>query len=457
VTQANNSSAAHRRQAIITQPIAPTLISLTMPMLYALVAVMSLGLVDSYFISFLGTQELAAMGFIVPISFTMTSVSLGLGMAISSLTSKLIGANKISSAARLITDGFYLTIGVSILLSLLLGWLLDPIFRLVGAQDETMPFITTYMNTWLVGCVFLMLTQVCSSTFRAIGDTKTSATISITFTLVNLVLDPLLIFGLGPFPELGIQGGALATVIAVGTATCMAFYHLGIKEKLLLVQLPDWPSFKVNFSQLIHIAIPAMLANAIVPITGATMTSLVAVYGTHAVAGFGVGGRIEAVSLMVVYALSATLPMFIGQNLGAGNKGRVADAIKLSFKFVFGFQLAIYALLAIFAQPIAQLFSQELDVQNVIKAFLWLIPLSYGFSAMVILTNVAMNVLGKPRIALYINLARLFLIYLPLAYAGSNLFDLKGLLIGIALGNVVAFALAFMLLKQTLNELDIQV
>ena len=87
--------------------------------MYALVAIMGLGLVDSYFISFLGTNELAAMGFIVPITFTMTSVSLGLGMAISSLTSKLIGANHMNQAARLITDGFYLTIGTSVLLSLI--------------------------------------------------------------------------------------------------------------------------------------------------------------------------------------------------------------------------------------------------------------------------------------------------------------------------------------------------
>jgi len=394
----SNGTAASRRHAIISEPIAPTLFRLTMPMLYALVAIMGLGLVDSYFISFLGTEELAAIGFIVPIAFTMTSVSLGLGMAISSLTSKLIGANRTESAARLITDGFYLTVGVSILLSLALTWQLENIFLLVGAQAETMPAIMSYMHTWLVGCVFLMLTQVCSSTFRAIGDTKTSAVISVVLTLINLILDPLLIFGYGPFPALGIQGAALATVIAVCSAVCMAFYHLGVKEKLLLIQLPSWQVFKQNFNELIHIAIPAMLANAIVPITGAAMTSLVAVFGTQAVAGFGVGGRIEAISL---------------------------------------------------------LFSDDGSVQDVIKMFLWLIPASYGFSGMVVLINVSMNVLGKPRTALYINLARLFLIYFPLAYFGAQLYELKGLLLGITIGNIIAFALAFSLLKRTLSELKI--
>ncbi len=425
-------------------------------MLYALVAIMSLGLVDSYFVSFLGTQELAAMGFIVPIAFTMTSVSLGLGMAISSLTSKLIGANRINMAARLITDGFYLTIITSIALSALLAWQLEAVFRLVGANEETIPAIMLYMRTWLVGCVFLMLTQVCSSTFRAIGDTKTSASISIILTLINLCLDPLLIFGYGPIPAMGIKGAALATVIAVAIATLLSFYYLGFKERLLLLKLPILTEFMENLRQLSHIALPAMLANAIVPITGAVITSLVALYGTHAVAGFGVGGRIEAVSLIVVYALSATLPMFIGQNLGAGEKERISIAITLSFKFVFILQLLVYLILALFAHPISTLFSDESLVQNVISDFLFIIPLSYGFGGMIILINVAMNVLGKPRIALYINLIRLLLIYLPLAYLGSYLFDLKGLLMGVAFGNILAFALAFALLKSTLKELDIQ-
>ena len=101
-------------------------------------------------------------------------------------------------------------------------------------------------------------------------------------------------------------------------------------------------------------------------------------------------------------------------------------------------------------------FSDESAVQTVIKSYLWLLPVSYGFSGMVILINVAMNVLGKPRLALYINILRLFLIYLPLAYLGAELFDLTGLFIGLAIGNIVAFLLAFSLLKSTLATLEIR-
>ena len=182
------------------------------------------------------------------------------------------------------------------------------------------------------------------------------------------------------------------------------------------------------------------------------ITSIVASYGAVAVAAFGVGGRIEAVSLIVVYALSATLPMFIGQNLGAGKKERISEAIRLSFTFVFILQLGIYLLLLVASPLISKSFSDEIEVQNIINSFLLLVPISYGLSAMIILVNVAMNVLGRPRLALYINLARLFLIYTPLALLGRYLYDLNGIFIGISIGNLIGFILAFTLLRKALGE-----
>lgn len=416
---------------------------------------MSLGLVDSYFISFLGTDQLAAIGFIMPITFIVTSVALGLGMAISSLTSRLIGAERMGLAARLITDGFYLTAITALLVTLFLSLTLEKVFLLIGADQNTLPYIYQYMHIWLFGTVLLMVTQVCSSTFRALGDTKTSAIIAISMTLINLILDPLLIFGIGPFPELGMQGAALATVIAVMVASIIGLYQLAVKERLLLRSLPALEGFKGNFKQLMEIAIPAVLANAIVPITAAMLTTLVSRFGTDTVAGFGVGSRIEAVSLMIVYAMSATLPMFIGQNLGAGKPARVVAALSLSFKFIIILQLVIYAALMIFSGAIAALFSAEIVVQETIVLFLVIVPISYGLSGVVILINVSMNVLGKPKIALYINLLRLTVLYFPLAYFGSQVYGIKGLFVGVAIGNCLAFCLAIILLKRVLREVNV--
>lgn len=447
--------ASQRRQDIISKPIGQQLVKLTIPMLYALVAIMGLGLVDSYFISYLGTQPLAAIGFIIPVTSLISSLGLGLGMAISSLNSKLIGADKMASAARLITDGFYVTGLVAAVAITVLVWQLENIFKAIGADQATLIYIFEYMSVWLLAAPLTMFTMVSASTFRSLGDTATSARIALTMTLSNVILDPLLIFGIGPFPEMGMTGAATATVIAVFISCLMGFYELGIKEKFLLRVLPYWADFKTNLSQLLEIAIPAVLANAIVPITAAVLTTLVAKFGTDAVAGYGVGTRLEAVSLMLVYALSSTLPMFIGQNLGAEKKDRVYQAIKLAFRFVLMLQLGIYLILIVFANSIANLFSNEQTVIDTITLFLWIVPLSYGLSGVVVLTNVAMNVLGKPRLALYINILRLILFYLPLAYLGAQWFGLKGLFIGIAMGNCCAYLMAQRWLNKTLAEMQI--
>ncbi|MFT6048158.1 MAG: Na+-driven multidrug efflux pump, partial [Arenicella sp.] len=185
----SDSKASLRRQDITSKPIGQQLVKLTIPMLYALVSIMGLGLVDSYFISYLGTEQLAAIGFIAPITSIVTSIGLGLGMAISSLVSRLIGAGKLSSAARLITNGFYLTAAVSLITVAILIWQMDVIFKSIGANDETLVFISQYMSIWIFAAPLTMLTMVSSSTFRSLGDTGTSARIALCMTIVNVIFD----------------------------------------------------------------------------------------------------------------------------------------------------------------------------------------------------------------------------------------------------------------------------
>ena len=324
------------RSAAITQgDIGEQLVRLTLPMMLALLSIMGLGIVDSYFISFLGTAELAAIGFSMPVTSVVTSIALGLGMAISSLTSRLMGEDRGEHAARLITDGFLLTLGVAITVITLLFFTQAEIFRALGARPETVPLIQEYMQVWLIGVPFIMLTTVCSSTFRAIGDTSSAAQIAIMMTLTNIVLDPLFIFGLGPIPAFGIAGAAAATVCAVLIAFTFASYRLGVVERLLVFSQIQLAEFKQHLKSLTDIAIPAVLANSIVPLIATALTAIVATLGTDAVAGFGVVARVEAMSLMTVYALSSTLPMFIGQNLGAKKLDRISAAVGLAFRFVF--------------------------------------------------------------------------------------------------------------------------
>jgi len=413
---------------------------------------MLLGLVDTFFISILGTIELAAASFVMPIYMLIVNVALGIGMGISSLTSRLIGEGKHDDAARFITDSHILALIITSIIALVLFLVINPLFETMGADQNVLPDIRGYMYIILMGTPFLILTFIGNSTFRAIGNIKASAILSAILSATNLILDPLFIFGLGPFPALGMPGAALATVLAAAITFACSFYVLGFKEKLIDFHRPKFKNLIDNWNNLLSIAIPAMGANMMTPVAAAIMTGLIARYGAESVAGFGVGTRIESLSLLIAYALSSTLPMFIGQNIGAGRGDRAYKALILCLRFVLIFQIAVYLLLLLITPFITNSFSDDQNVVNVIKTYLFILPLTYSAHAVVILVMVSLNVLRRPRTALLISIIRLMILYIPLAYLGSHFWGMTGLFVGAACGNVIAGLVAFRIVKRVCHE-----
>jgi Na+-driven multidrug efflux pump len=152
-----------------------------------------------------------------------------------------------------------------------------------------------------------------------------------------------------------------------------------------------------------------------------------------------------------------TLPPFISQNLGAGNMKRVEDGYKTSIKFVLGFQVLVYVVLVLAAPFIADVFSKEQAVADIIKLFIWILPLGYGFQGVIILTNSSFNALHKPMVALVLSVIRLFICYVPLAYIGSLWFGIEGFFIGALLGNVVMAAISYGLFNKQCEKARITV
>jgi putative MATE family efflux protein len=421
-------------------------------MVLAIVSMMMLGVVDAYFISRLGTTQLAAVSFALPITQMGISIALGIGMAISSLTSRLIGENRNHESARMITDGAILMVGIALVISVIGFATFGPLFRAMGASEDVLPFIWEYMVVWYSAVPVMMLMVICGSALRAIGDTRSSALMTFILSLVNLVLDPLLIFGIGPFPEMGVQGASVATIMAGAVTLVVGVRILGFREHMLDFTLPHSGHLRNNLRELLRIGVPAIGANVMTPFAASIMTAIIAVQGSAAVAGFGVGARLEALSLLIVFALSSTLPMFIGQNIGAGKGHRAWYALMGCLKFVLVLQAGIYVLMLILAPVIANAFSQDPTVTGVIRLYLLLLPLTYGAHGVVILVMVSLNVLRRPRTALLLSIIRLALLYLPLAYLGSLIAGTVGLFAGAACGNIIAGIIAYRTIRTVCSE-----
>lgn len=428
---------------LLEDPVGQTLKQMTIPMIYGMILLMTFNLVDTFFVGLLGTQPLAAISFTFPITFTVISLTIGLGIGTSAVIARSLGKKDHEFAKSSATSALILAAAIVGSLSYLGYVFTDEIFTLIGAGDELLPLIRDYMDFWFIGSVFLIGPMIGNSILRASGDTKTPSLIMGVGGIINAILDPIIIFGWGPIPAMGIQGAAIATLISWVVGTAFVLYIVGHKRQLIHTSLDFLKTFSQSSKAILHIGLPAAGANMLTPIAAAILTAIVATYGNSAVAAFGVGSRIESIACLVVLALSMTLPPFISQNFGAGNMHRVEEGYKTSVKFVLIWQVIIYAILVLAAPLIADAFSKEQSVADIIKLFIWILPLGYGLQGIIILTNSSFNALHKPMVALVLSIVRLFVCYVPLSYIGSELYGIEGFFLGALLGNVLMAMISY--------------
>lgn len=428
---------------LLNDPIGPTLKRMTIPVIFGMITLMTFNLVDTFFVSLLGTEPLAAISFTFPISFTVISLAIGLGIGTSAVIGKVMGEGKKEEARQEGTGALVMSFLMVAVLSTIGYFTIDPLFTLLGADASLLPLIHEYMDIWFIGSVFLVCPMVGNSVMRGFGDTKTPSVVMGFGALVNAVLDPLLIFGLGPFPKLGLQGAAISTLISWSLGFMLVIYILIYKKQFILPRLGSFAGFIATSRKILKIGLPAAGANMLTPIAAAIMTAIIASFGNSAVGAFGVGSRIESIASLVVLALSMTLPPFISHNMGAGNMTRVVDAYKKTLKFVLVWQFGVYLFLCLSSGLIAYGFSDDPGVQRLIQLFIYILPLGYGLQGVIILSNSSFNALHLPMNALILSVIRLFVFYVPFAYVGSRIGDIPGMFIGALIGNVFTATISY--------------
>lgn len=425
-------------EQILAGPIAPVLRRMTTPMVVGIFVMITFQTVDTYFLSLLGTAELAAISFTFPVSFTVTNLAIGLGIAMSVLVGKAIGEGRHNKAARITTEALLLSFVIVAIVATLGIVTIDPLFRLLGASESTLLLIHEYLDIWYVFVVLLVVPMLCNSAIRATGDTKWPSILMMVAGLVNVIFDPILIFGLGPVPAMGMKGAAWATVISWAFGFVAAFWLLWRREKLLVFSLPPAGELLTVWKRMLALAMPISLANMLAPVAIAILTAMVARYGEHAVAAFGVGGRFEAFSLVVAFALTSALSPYMAQNLGARNYQRADQALRTGIRFIVIFQLVVYLLLVLAAPLIAAIFSRDPAVIAVSTRYLRIMPLGAAFYAIVIVLNTAFNAHHRSRHTLNLSLFRVFLLIVPLAWLGGRHYAIPGLFVGAVTGNALA-------------------
>ena len=341
-----------------------TLFVKTLPMVGGILALVAYNLADTIFVSRLdeGTGEshyLAAMGFIFPVVMLIISVSLGLGTGVSSVISRTIGQGDFARVRRLTTHSLILALLVVIVFATLGLVTIDPVFRMLGAQPHMLPVIKQYMNIWYVGVVFIVIPMVGNNAIRAAGDMKLPGLIMCVGSGLNILLDPIMIFGWWGFPKMGIAGAALATVISRAVGTVLSLWVLHHRKKMLEVSRKVFHHMLESWGHIAYVAVPAAATTILFPVSLSVLTRLAADIGSPVVAAVGAGNRILAFAMIPIWALGSTLGPFVGQNWGAKNFVRAQTAANLSCGFCIVWGLFCTVVFAATAKPLASLFSER--------------------------------------------------------------------------------------------------
>jgi putative MATE family efflux protein len=434
-------------------PVSKQILKLTRYLLVGTLATMSFQLADAYFVAQLGTEELAALAFTFPMVMILHAIALGLGTGVTSVVSRAVGHGEQSKARVLTSDALVLAFIVAAGFSITGLLVIEPLFTFMGAEPAVLVHIEEYMHIWFVGMPIMVVPLIANSVIRAFGDAKFPSLIMGGSAVLNIFLDPILIFGWGPVPALGLEGAAYALMISRFVTFVLSLYvlHLRVSGGIDF----SWPKMTrllTSWNQLLHIALPATATQLIQPVSAGILTALVASYGATAVASYGIATRIEMFALIFVMSLSIAIAPFVGQNAGAKRLDRVLEGLNFSYKASLTYGIGVAIILAFAGGFLAHEFSDDPEVIALSAFYLLVVPISYGCMGVINISSGSLNSMAKPMPAMVIGASKSMLIQIPCAYAGSMLYGIKGVFIGVAAASVIVATIAFLLARHTVKS-----
>ena len=423
------------------------------PMVIGLIVIITNSLVDAYFVSQLGSAPLAAVSYAFPVSFIVGAIAMGLGTGTASLASRLFGAGHQEKVRQIATHSMLLGL-IAGLCVVIVGLLtLEGVFSLLGADEQTMPFVKDYMEIYYWGGIFLVIPMIGNAVLRAGGDAKTPSVLMASTAVINAVLDPILIFGWFGFPALGIKGAALASVLANVVFLIASLSILIFRENLIQFRKNTVAAILHSWNQILHVGLPAIASNLIAPMSTALVTSLISSFGQSAVAGFGLASRLEAFIIIIFMALGGAIAPFVGQNFGAQKFDRLKQGFVFCVAFSFIYALFCIGFFILSVDTLLGFFTTDPEVIKTAKIQLLYCPWGYGFLGLAVIANGSFNALGKPMPAMTISIGRTLLVYVPLAYWLASSMGIRGVFIAQVLANLLAGIVGFIWYQNVFKQL----
>ena len=397
---------------------------LAVPMVLEMAMESIFAIVDIFFVASLGFEAVTVVGLTEAVLTILYAIAIGLSMGVTALVARRIGENDPDKADLAAGQALWVGLIVALIIAAI-GWFFaKDILMFMGAEDAVLALGTDYTTIMLCGSVTILYLFLINAIFRGAGDPTIAMRSLWLANGINIVLDPLLIYGIGPFPEMGVTGAAVATTIGRGIGVLYQLYHLRGHASRIKVQLKHLvPHFEVMIS-LIKVSIGGILQFLIATASWVVLVRIVATYGSAAVAGYTIAIRVVMFTILPAWGMSNAVATLVGQNLGAGQPERAESSVWKVARYNLYFMLTVAVIFIVLAEYIIGIFSSDPQVIESGVACLRYIAYGYGFYGIGMIVVQAFNGAGDTMTPTKINFFCYWMLQIPLAYWMATILEL---------------------------------
>lgn len=437
-----------------TKPVLPLLISMAVPAMFSMLILALYNVVDSVFVSKLGTAGLTAVSVAFPIQMLMTAVGVGTGVGVNSLIARRLGEKRNEEASSVALHGLLLA---------LIGWGVFALFGIFGTNifvdiytnsAEVATYAKQYISIVVIFSLGSMIQMMIEKVLQSTGAMVYAMIIQLIGAVTNIILDPIMIFGLLGFPKMGVAGAAIATVTGQILGGVVGLIILFTKVKVLHI---SFKGFKWNgriLKDIYEVGLPAIFMQAIGSVMVMGLNLILAKFSDTAVAVLGVYYKLQSFVFMPVFGLNQGLMPIMGYNFGARNKQRIYEALRYGIMFAFIIMCVGCIIFNMIPETLLGIFNPDEEMLIIGIPALRYISLSFPLASISIIISTVFQAIGKGKFSLLISLLRQLILILPIAYIMS-LSSLNGVWLAFPIAEVIAFFISigiYRMVKNTIIE-----
>ncbi|RMF58902.1 MAG: MATE family efflux transporter [Calditrichaeota bacterium] len=426
------------KKDLLSGSIIRHVLRLAIPMIIAFVFVTSYHFVDRFFVSRLGDVATAAIGMAFTVQMVLISVGSGVGMGINSFIARNLGAGKKEDAENGALHAFFLGAAIGLTFAILGLIFQRPLFRLIGAEGILLTYILDYLTIIFLFTPINFIGMFSNSIFQGWGDTVSPMKFMLIGNILNLIFDPLLIFGIGPFPELGIRGAALATGIGRGVSLLYVMYKVFIKYKPTRLSFSRFKIHSRIIMGILQVGLPSSLSQILTSIAMGFVFYILDPFGPNARAAYTIVFTYEMVVFLPAIGISQAVSILTGHNFGARLLDRVDKVYFTGIAVAFGMMLIPAAIIFLIPTFFAGVFARSPEVLHIASEALKITSVGFAFNSIYLCSVAAFQGLGLGRQYLWANIFRLYILLVPATYLGAHFLQETGVwyaLMGVNIGS----------------------